>query len=215
MTESPKRHSHPIFEPHEISDQLQNKFLFLGFKGVFDKSDKAINIPNISIAVFESKDPTNGTMGARQIIIGNINEKNKNDKSDFTRISDLLGIRIPNGFALPAFWIRLYRNLPATITPYGYMPEDVVGADTKVYSFVENYVLNEKGQAAKQLNVIKYPYHKVDETRKMTFTPSENHSTCLRLNSSRHKEIGDLLAHLEEGKYNGFEKPPRFTRFEI
>jgi hypothetical protein len=194
----------PIFEPRNISEQLKNKFLALGFKNVLQKIDKISDSEDGSISILRPKryNPQNSILG---VTLSGIYKK-----TIYNADAD-----IPLGFFLPAYVIHFYEGNSSlspllyqpkiTDTPYGELPEYVIGQNKKVFCFSNNYIMNEDGQAVKRQYVSesnrRFSEEEKDVLTNLHFNPSRNHSSYAHLNNIDYGKLEKIVTLIEKGKF--------------
>lgn len=123
---------------------------------------------------------------------------------------------IPQDFLFPAYKFMVYyqEKIAPVKTLYGILPGDVIGADGRLYSFINYAFFNRYGQGALYQNVEQVG--KEDQTLtevlenndlteteliRLQFTPSSNDSRTNGLEQADYKEIDDILKQIEGGEF--------------
>lgn len=125
-------------------------------------------------------------------------------------------LHIPSDFHFPAYKLMKlhHEKIIPVKTPYGILPSDVIGADGRLYSFMNYTFFNRFGQAAQYLDV-----HRVGgddqtlsevlenndltevELMKLDFITSADDSRTITLDQTDYKEVDDILKQIEAGEF--------------
>jgi hypothetical protein len=113
---------------------------------------------------------------------------------------------MPKKFEFPAYTIHVEKNSPKeSATTREKLADYIVCSDNNIYCLSTNYLINEKGQAVKWLNISRsnQKFSKKQEKMidKYEFTPTKMLSDCNKLNSKDYKVIDKLLADIKKGKF--------------
>lgn len=122
-----------------------------------------------------------------------------------TEEASLLPFKRPYNIDLsfPAYISTFLDNSLCT-TPYGELPQVVVGSDNNMYLLSNYYIVTAGGQAVKYEEIIKDESAlEIDKavTQKVGFTPSEEDSRIVPFSENDYEKLSSLLMQIEAGEF--------------